>query len=71
MDRELSGWVIVEFTVSPDGETRDIVVTEADPKRVFDRAAVEAVDQWVFEPVGYRGQIINQRAGARLVFQVE
>ena len=71
VDRELSGYVIVEFTVSPDGETRDIVVTEADPKRVFDKAAVEAVDQWVFEPVVYRGQVISQRAGARLVFNIQ
>ena len=52
-------------------QTSDIVVTDADPKKVFDKAAVEAVDQWVFEPVVYRGQVISQRAGARLVFSIQ
>jgi TonB family protein len=71
VQRELSGWVFVEFTVTPDGETRDIEVTEADPVKIFDRAAIEAVEKWEFEPVVYRGQTISQRAGARLVFQVQ
>ena len=69
--RELSGWVFVEFTVSPNGATEDIVVTEAEPRKIFDRAAIEAVDQWEFEPVVYRGQTISQRAGARLVFSID
>ncbi len=70
-DRNLSGWVIVAFTVSPDGETTDVRVSEADPERVFDKAAVEAVEKWAFEPVEYRGQMIAQRAAARLVFRIE
>ena len=61
----------MEFTVTPDGETRDIEVTEADPAKVFDKAAMEAVEQWEFEPIVYRGQTISQRAGARLVFSIE
>ena len=69
--RELSGWVFVEFTVAPNGATEDIVVTEAEPRKIFDRAAIEAVDQWEFEPVVYRGQTISQRAGARLVFSID
>ena len=71
VQRELSGWVFVEFTVTPDGETRDIEVTESDPAKIFDRAAMEAVEKWEFVPVVYRGQAINQRAGARLVFSID
>ena len=71
VQRELSGWVVVQFTVTPDGETRDIEVTEADPAKVFNKAAMEAVDQWEFEPVVYRGQTISQRVGARVVFSIE
>ena len=70
-ERDISGWVIVEFTVAPDGATQNVSVREADPERVFDKAAVEAVEQWTFEPVVYRGRIISQRAGARLVFNIE
>lgn len=70
-DRNLSGWVVVAFTVDPDGETRNVEVSEADPERIFDKAAMEAVEEWVFEPVEYRGQLISQRAAARLVFRLE
>ncbi len=70
-ERDISGWVDVYFTVSATGETSNVSVHRSDPKSVFDRAAVEAVKKWAFQPVEYRGQIIAQRAGARLVFQLE
>ena len=70
-ERDISGWVVVEFTVTPDGGTQNVAVTDADPERIFDKAAVEAVEQWTFEPVVYRGRTISQRAGARLVFNIE
>ena len=70
-DRNLSGWVVVAFTVGPDGETSEIEVSASEPERVFDNAAIEAVERWAFEPVEYRGQLISQRAAARLVFRLE
>ena len=71
VERDISGWVVVYFTVTPDGNTDAIEVGEADPERVFDKAAMEAVEQWVFEPVVYRDRVISQRAAARLVFSIE
>ena len=70
-ERDVSGWVDVYFTVTATGETANVSVNRSDPKSVFDRAAVEAVEKWAFEPVEYRGQVIAQRAGARLVFKLE
>ena len=70
-ERDVSGWVDVYFTVTSTGETADVRVNRSDPQSVFDRAAVEAVKKWAFQPVEYRGRVINQRAGARLVFQLE
>ncbi len=70
-ERDVSGWVDVYFTVTTTGETANVSVNRSDPKSVFDRAAVEAVEKWAFEPVEYRGQLIAQRAGARLVFKLE
>lgn len=69
--REQSGWVDVYFTVTKSGDTGAIEVNQSDPKDVFDRAAIKAVEKWVFEPVEYRGRIIDQRAAARLVFRLE
>ncbi len=69
--RNLSGWVDVYFTVTPTGETADIEVNRSEPESVFDSAAIKAVEKWVFQPVEYRGQVISQRAAARLVFRIE
>ena len=67
----LTGWVDVLFTVTPSGETADIEVNRADPQAVFDDAAIAAVRAWKFQPVEYRGQLISQRAGTRIVFRLE
>lgn len=67
----VTGWVDVEFTVTTSGETANIEVREAVPENVFERSALEAVQQWTFQPREYRGQPINQRTAARLVFELE
>lgn len=69
--RDVSGWVELEFTVTANGETADIEVLRANPRKIFDKSAVEAVQQWTFEPRVYRGQPIDQRSAARLVFQFD
>jgi TonB family protein len=70
-ERGIEGWVEVLFTVSPSGETTDISIQQATPDETFNKAAIDAVDSWTFEPRVYRGQTINQRAGARLVFKLQ
>lgn len=67
----ITGWVDVLFTVTPTGVTADIEVVEAEPENVFEESAIEAVEQWTFQPREYRGQLINQRTSARLVFRLE
>ncbi len=67
----LSGYVDLIFTVTPAGATTEISVHQAEPEGIFDEAAIEAVEQWEFEPVEYRGQVISQRTGARLIFRLE
>ncbi|PNS08753.1 energy transducer TonB [Solilutibacter silvestris] len=47
----VSGSVTVEFTVSSDGSVDAARVVNADPPRVFDREALNAVRKWRFEPV--------------------
>lgn len=47
-----SGQVIVEITIGGDGDVTNARVVEANPPRVFDRAALTAVKRWKFEPTG-------------------
>ena len=46
-----SGEVQVEFTVGTDGSVTAARVVRADPQRVFDREAINAVRRWRFQPV--------------------
>ncbi len=49
------GWVEVEFTVTADGSVSNARVVDAQPRRVFDRAAIEAVSRWQFKPALING----------------
>ena len=71
LNRGVSGWVEVIFTVTPSGETTDIEISNAEPEQVFNKAVIDAVSQWEFEPRMFRGQSINQRTVARLVFELQ
>lgn len=46
-----SGEVVVEFTVGTNGQVTSARVVSANPPRVFDRAALNAVRRWTFQPV--------------------
>ncbi|MGH8124633.1 MAG: energy transducer TonB [Rhodanobacteraceae bacterium] len=53
---QISGYAVVEFTVSPDGSVEDPHVVDSQPHRVFDRAAVQAVERYKFKPATKDGQ---------------
>ncbi len=45
----VSGEVTVSFTVNPDGSVSGATVVSANPRHVFDTAALEAIRKWRFE----------------------
>jgi TonB family protein len=67
----LSGWVDVEFTIATNGTTQDLVVRNAEPLRMFDQAAIDAVKRWRFEPVVRGGAAVEQRAAVRIRFELK
>lgn len=46
-----SGEVLVEYTVGTDGSVTAARVVDSNPGRVFDRAALDAVQRWRFQPI--------------------
>ena len=64
------GWVDIEFTVTKDGLTRDAVVKAAEPQGTFDRAALDAVKRWRYEPRVVGGSVVDQRVETRLRFRL-
>jgi TonB family protein len=69
--QNISGWVDVEFTIAPDGSTQELVVRNAEPQRMFDQAAIDAVKRWRFEPVLREGTAVSQRAAVRIRFELK
>lgn len=48
-DRGLQGWSIVQFDVTPSGETANVEIARGVPGGSFDREARRAVADWRFE----------------------
>jgi TonB family protein len=69
--RNEKGLVELLFTVTPDGRVADVEVRKSNPARVFDDAAIKALEQWQFEPVKVDGQAVSQRAVVRLQFSMD
>ena len=44
----INGWVLVAFTVTRDGRTRDVRVLDARPRGVFEDKVVSAVEDWQY-----------------------
>lgn len=66
--RGVSGWVEVSFVVSATGKVEDVRVTDAAPKSTFDFAAMQAVEQWRFEPPMRNGKAVSQPTKIKLKF---
>jgi TonB family protein len=71
LNRGRSGWVDLEFTVTIDGTVTGVTALAAEPTGVFENSAIEAVQQWRYQPVMRDGQAVEQRARQRVRFAVE
>lgn len=64
------GWVKLTFMVSPTGEPYDIAVVDAVGDERFETAAVEAAQNWVFEPATLGGQPIDAGMTYMVTFEL-
>lgn len=68
--QQVSGWVELEFTITVAGDVRDVSVVNAEPRRIFDRAATRALEAWKFKPKIENGQAVATTARQRLEFSL-
>ena len=69
--RNISGWVDVLFTVTTEGTVAEVEIVGSEPGATFVDAATRAVEKWEFEPVVEKGQVVEKRAGVRMMFALE
>jgi len=68
LNRGLEGYVIVEFTVTAAGTVRDVVVVDAKPEGIFDKASVAAALKFKYKPRIVNGEPITVE-GVRNIFR--
>lgn len=68
--REIEGWVLLEFSVSPAGTVVDPFVVDSEPARTFDGAALSAVRRWKYKPKVENGVAVP-RHGVQVVLPFE
>lgn len=66
----IEGWVDIEFVVGADGVPVDLTIRAAEPAEVFDKAALEAIGRWRFEPRMDAGEPVPQKLAVRLRFNL-
>ncbi len=65
------GWVKLEFTVTELGTVKDVRVIASKPRRIFDRAAKQAILKWKFKPRIVDGKPVPRRAVQVIEFKLE
>ncbi|HUB88321.1 MAG TPA: energy transducer TonB [Dyella sp.] len=64
------GWVDVQYTVNADGSVSNISVTSAEPRHVFDNAAIDALRRAKFSPAMRNGTAIASQQQKRIEFRL-
>ena len=67
----IEGWVTMEVIIRPDGSVSDVKVMESAPPRLFDEAALTAMQRWKFRPKIVDGNPVAQRAKQTIEFVLE
>ncbi len=63
--RGIEGWVECVFTVMPNGHVRDVKIVDAQPRGVFEAAAIESISNWIY-PEYPKARQVKQRVEFKL-----
>ncbi|WP_293367649.1 energy transducer TonB [Nevskia sp.] len=58
--KKIRGWVEVVFVVKPNGLVENVRIVDADPKGVYEGAAIESVGNWIY-PKGKTAAEVKQK----------
>lgn len=67
----IEGWVRVEFTIREDGSVSNPRVIDSEPRRMFDRQALRAIQRWRFRPRIVDGRPVERTATQTIEFNLE
>ena len=68
---QIEGYVTVQFTITETGAVTNPRVIDAEPPRVFDRAALRAILRWKFKPRIIDGVAVARPATQTIDFNLD
>lgn len=71
LNRGLEGWVLLEFFVETNGSVSSIEVLDSEPPNAFEEAAINAAQDWTYNPAIVDGQPERFRTRIVLTFLLE
>lgn len=57
--KAITGFVKVRYLITERGSVERLKVIDAKPKGIFEAGVLAALQQWTYEPAGYRGQPVR------------
>lgn len=70
LGKQIEGWVMMQFTITPTGTVRDAFVVDSSPKDTFDAAALKAIARWRYNPKVEDGVPV-ERVGVQTVIRFQ
>lgn len=68
----VEGWVVLNYVVKKDGTTDNIVVMDASIENYFEKNAIDAVSNWIYQPATLEGRpVIEGNKTARTTFIIK
>ncbi|MEQ8939334.1 MAG: TonB family protein [Gammaproteobacteria bacterium] len=67
----IEGVVTVEFTISTEGTVKDAEVVTAKPPGIFNKAVLNAISKWKFDPDIVDGKPVEKRARQDIKFTLQ
>ena len=67
----IEGWVKLEIQITEAGTVENARVIDAEPKRIFNRAAKQAIIKWKFKPKLVDGKAVSRTATQIIEFNLD
>jgi TonB family protein len=72
LEKGIEGTVTVEFSLTPDGHPRNVLVSKSQPAGIFDNAATTAIAEWIFLPEMNNPCVsLNGRSAQDIYFEIK